>query len=71
MDTVNGEKLYGEWLKAGPRGQTMEVGGEQNHARRNRIFPNAQTQTTATPSPHETVKPKSKKSMGQMSLMPT
>ena len=42
MDTVNGEKLYGEWLKAGPRGQTMEAGGEQNHARRNRTFPNAQ-----------------------------
>ena len=39
---MNGEKLNGEWLKAGPWGRTMEAGREQNHARRNGTFPHAQ-----------------------------
>ena len=66
VDIVNGEKLYGEWLKVGPRGQMMEASEGQNHAHRNRTFPHAQPQTTAMPSPHETAKPKLKKSMGQI-----
>ena len=42
VDTVNGEKLYGVWLKAGPQGRMMEAREGQNHAHQNQTFPHAQ-----------------------------
>nr|POE98085.1 hypothetical protein CFP56_55184 [Quercus suber] len=50
LSSVNGEKPYGEWLKAETRARTMEAGGGQSQTRQNRIVPQAQPQTIDMPT---------------------
>ena len=51
VNSVNGEKPYGEWLKDGTRDRMVEAGGGQSQAHRNRTAPQAQTQPTAMSNP--------------------